>query len=100
MRWNERLYFGVSLEGKEEEIKRSVEEGTASRSLRLIMPAGNGTDQLDIRRASDDLPEDALLFGAAKGRRECIELIVRITQDCVETTGGADLLAFLTGRSS
>ncbi|MCH4034311.1 MAG: hypothetical protein LKE85_10025 [Lachnospiraceae bacterium] len=38
---------------------------------------------------------DLFVVGLAEGRAEAIELIARITRDCIAATGGTDLKAFL-----
>ncbi len=39
-----------------------------------------------------------MIIGIAEGRAEALELVRRITQECVEKTGGADLVPFLARR--
>ena len=41
-----------------------------------------------------------MIIGIAEGRTEALELVCRITQECVEKTGGADLVPFLAKRDS
>lgn len=41
-----------------------------------------------------------MIIGIAEGRTEALELVRRITQECVEKTGGADLVPFLAKRDS
>ena len=38
---------------------------------------------------------DLLVIGLAEGRAEAIDLIQKITEDCIAATGGTDLKAFL-----
>ena len=41
-----------------------------------------------------------MVIGIAEGRAETLELVRRIVQDCLDETGGLDLVAFLAGRDS
>lgn len=41
-----------------------------------------------------------MVIGIAEGRAEALELVRRIVQDCLDETGGLELVPFLAGRDS
>ena len=41
-----------------------------------------------------------MIIGIAQGRMAALELVRRIVQECVEKTGGADLVPFLAKRDA
>ncbi len=94
MEWSERLYVGASLKKKAEAVKAALEEGSAPVQVRVITPAANGADLLDIWRGAL-CPKDSLVLGIAGSKREAFELVRQIAEDCFKETQDADLRSFL-----
>ena len=76
-------------------------------SQELISPAGSGSLQgqlLMFHRANLQQPYEKkhcpMIIGIAQGRMAALELVRRIVQECVEKTGGADLVPFLAKRDA
>lgn len=73
----------------------------------LISPAGSGSLQgqlLMFHCANLQQPYEKkhcpMIIGIAQGRMAALELVRRIVQECVEKTGGADLVPFLAKRDA
>lgn len=76
-------------------------------SQELISPAGSGSLQgqlLMFHCANLQQPYEKkhcpMIIGIAQGRMAALELVRRIVQECVEKTGGADLVPFLAKRDA
>lgn len=76
-------------------------------SQELISPAGSGSLQgqlLMFHCANLQQPYEKkhcpMIIGIAQGRVAALELVRRIVQECVEKTGGADLVLFLAKRDA
>lgn len=74
---------------------------------KLISPAGSGSLQgqlLMFHCANLQQPYEKkhcpMIIGIAQGRMAALELVRRIVQECVEKTGGADLVPFLAKRDA
>ena len=76
-------------------------------SQELISQAGSGSLQgqlLMFHCANLQQPYEKkhcpMIIGIAQGRMAALELVRRIVQECVEKTGGADLVPFLAKRDA
>lgn len=76
-------------------------------SQELIFQAGSGSLQgqlLMFHCANLQQPYEKkhcpMIIGIAQGRMAALELVRRIVQECVEKTGGADLVPFLAKRDA
>ena len=76
-------------------------------SQELISPAGSGSLQgqlLMFHCVNLQQPYEKkhcpMIIGIAQGRMAALELVRRMVQECVEKTGGADLVPFLAKRDA
>ncbi len=105
MKWAEQITLGESLEKEGTAYwQQQVEQGEVNLRLRIITLAANGVDYLDIRPAlgwahrSAELA-DPLIVGMAKGKKEALELVRSLVEQCYRETGHADVRAYLLQRS-
>ena len=83
MKWYEDLFVGERVKEHAQQIREKMEAGEDPGHVWVIMPAANGKDLFDIRRASDLHKEyfrgkDPLIIGLAKNRDEAIMMIPQI----------------------
>ena len=96
-------YFGEKAKEKKNKILRSVAKGKVLPGLYLITFAKSGRDQLDMLPSEnlalpfirDHLPA---VVGFALGRKEALDLVVRIAAETFRNTGNCDMRAWLAGR--
>lgn len=96
----EPLYLSESVKGESRKIIKALRKGRADIGYFALTLAENGTDHIDVI-ASGYLKQKILLeklpplIGLSVTRAEAMDLIVRITDDCLRETGGTDLRAYL-----
>ena len=105
MQWLENLYLSDSVKENEKELREGLEKGNFSQKLWVISIPICPKDQLDIRKANTlayhDLWETIpMIVGMAGTKKEAIELVERITKDCLRSRGDALLREFLTGKGT
>lgn len=104
MRFMKHLYVGENAERVKTRILRSIHRKKPQTDAYVIVPALNPADQLDILHANFLLQplyqrqEDLVILGIAESKREAVNLILRITDDCLQDSGSPDLKAYLSRR--
>lgn len=101
--WYEPLYLDGHLRKREKSLRKRLNEGRVDVGHYLITLSSNPADNLDIISTSflvqpalyDRLP---MVVGLASSKKEAMRLVLRITDDCLSATGGADLRAFLLAK--
>ena len=100
LEWYDPLYVGDGVRRYVRKIKKRISSGRTDVGHYLITLAANGTDELDIISTTfleqkilrDHLP---MIVGIAADRKEAIGLAVRITSDCLESTGDVHIREWL-----
>lgn len=122
MRWYRNLYLSREVEAQASSIRREMDGGVFRRGVWVLTLCANGTDYLDIRRASTlsaaeeegdgthfaasapgpagvrSREEEVCILGLAASRREAIALAQEMARDCLLDTGDADLRSWFTRR--
>lgn len=97
MNWHKNMYTGASLQQREAQLRRQLDNGDTDVKAYVITEAVNPEDQLDIRQAGDfirrygDDPKGPAVVGIAANRKEAVTLLREIVENCVAHTGKADL---------
>ncbi len=100
--WNKTLYVGTEASKYEKRIRKRLDRGKSVIGHYLITIAEGQNDELDLI-STTLLTQDILrariplIVGLAYDRREALDLLVRITDDCVRETGGAQIRKWLLG---
>lgn len=104
MRWMNHLYIGDRAGSREKEIRAAIRGRKRTTDAYVLMPAANPENQVDILHANflrqawfQNQPE-LTIVGIASGKPDAVNLLMRITDECVRMTGGADLRGFLAKR--
>ncbi len=102
VKWYHSLYISEHAHKHEKQIRRQLNSGHASFRQYIITLASNGTDMLDIISGlflPDSLIRRGLpmVVGIADTKKEAVELVIRMTEDCLEKQGNPDLRAFFSG---
>lgn len=98
--WSASLYTGDEIRRYEKKIRKKLNAGKTVIGHYLITIASNGKDELDIIPTSL-LAQQALcghlpmIVGLAYDRKEAMELVVRIVNDCMEKTGRPEIRKWL-----
>lgn len=101
LRYASNLYLGDSIASEKlDKLKRKLEKKPLLANVYLITPARNPADQLDIFDARQLVQphyknEEFLVLGIASGYEEALQLIQRITGECLETRGDCNLREYL-----
>lgn len=104
MRWMNHLYTGDRASLREKELKARIRDRKWSADTYVLMPASNPRDQVDIlhanflRQAHYRSQRELTIVGIASGKQDALNLVMRITDECLRLTGGADLRSFLEAR--
>ncbi len=101
MKWHSPLYVGDSLRDRKAEVTSMIEDGSCDPRIRIVTLASNGQDLLDIRQgagwaarcAEADQP---LILGIAGSRREALQLVQMMVEECWLLQGNADLRQFFS----
>ena len=99
MRYCNRLYLGQSAERYEKRIRARLDAGKTDTGHYLITLASNGTDMRDIigtgflvqPSLARHLP---MIVGIARTKKEAIDMVVQMVDDCLRSRGDCDLRAF------
>ena len=102
LRWRKDLYIGEGAAPELRRIKRRLDADRTVSGFHLITLASNENDELDIIRSEfvsqralrERLP---LIVGVASGRREALDIVVKIADECVRDTGGPGIRRYLEG---
>ncbi len=100
MRQHRKIYRGVSLDRRDDEVHKVLEGRETHTDIYVISQAVNREDQLDIRRADDfirrfgDDTDSPCIVGLAGDREEALALLRVMAEDCVAQTGKADLRSY------
>ncbi len=102
--YHSNLYLSESINyGDIFKIKAKLKKTPATTDVFLITRALNTEDQLDIFH-SRYLPQKfydshpLYVFGITKTKDEALQLVEKITQECIAKRGDADLIAYLIGE--
>lgn len=104
MRWMNHLYTGDRASLREKELKAGIRDRKWSADTYVLMPASNPRDQVDIlhanflRQPHYRNQRELTIIGIASGKQDALNLLMRITDECVRLTGGADLRSYLEKR--
>lgn len=104
MRFYDKLYVGESIKHPSR-VKWKLRVAAGQFNVHLITISNAGMNQLEcfhngLLKQKVFRRQDLYVVGIAGCYEEAISLICRITQDCVDATGGADIKAFLLNESS
>ena len=105
LKWSTNLYVGPSVARYSRRIRKRLDEGKSDVGHYLLTLAANENDELDILETfflSQETIRDRLpaIVGIAGTKKEALELARKITEDCVQETGGADLRRYLQKKGS
>ncbi len=101
MNWYRNLYLGDSLYGEKQSLISNVEAGTNIHGLFLVVlrldDARNQLEILPQRQLFVRLPdpESYRIIGAALGKSEAEQLVLKLTEEVYQKTGTADLRGYL-----
>lgn len=103
MIWNQKLYIGESIVGKEAKIKWKIQHNAGQCHIYVLTLASNPQNLLDIIPAEELLqkvyPKEHLrVVGLAKGYREAIMLAGSIVEEVYRTTGTTKVREYLLQR--
>lgn len=104
MRFHKKLYVGESIKDLKR-VKWKLRVGAGQFDVHLITISQNGDNQLEcfhngLLKQKVFRKQKHIVVGVAGSGEEAFDLIKRITDDCVKTTGTADIKAFLLNESS
>ncbi len=103
MEFLSQLYWGEGIpEEYYPEIKKSIERGFAKKDY-VVITLCEGADQLELYSGAASQKhgfryDDKTVAGIASNREEALEMVRRITEECFEKRGDANLKAFLKAR--
>lgn len=95
------LYLGEGIASEKlDKIKKRLEKKPLLANVYLITPSRNPSDQLDIFDARQLVQphykdEEFLILGIASGYEDALQLIERITKECLEVRGDCNLREYL-----
>ena len=100
MIWNQKLYVGKSIEGKEAKIKWKVQHNAGQCCIYILTFASNPQNLLDIIPAEELLqkayPKEHLrVVGMARGYHEAIMLAGSIVEEVYRSTGTTKVREYL-----
>ncbi len=103
MQYYHNLYVSSSLQGKQEQILKNIQNNTIQFNKYLIVLKEFGKNPLEIYdsvlRVQKLLQDDhVLLVGVADGYDEALELTRRITQEVYDATAGTDIKGYLISQ--
>ena len=98
--WYDPLYVGPKAERQVGKIRKRLDKGKTDPGHYLVTLAANGTDELDIinsgfltwKNVYNHLP---MVMGVGADRAEALDIAGRIIEDCLHSTGGTDVRAFI-----
>lgn len=104
MHFYERLYVGESIKNPTR-TKLKIRICAGQFNVHLITLSQNGTNQLEcfhngLLKQKIFRRQDHYIVGIAANYEEALDMICRITQECVEATGTADIKSYLLNRST
>ncbi len=104
MRFYDKLYLGESIKHPLV-TKWKLRVAAGQFQVYVIVISNNGDNQLEcfhnaLLKQKSFHKQDFLIVGIAGNYKEAVELITRITQDCVSKTGSGNLKEFLLNEIS
>ncbi len=104
LNWFPELYITDAAGRDSDRVIEKLNKGKLVRGRHLITLASNPADQLDIvntfwlkqKQCAKHLPP---VVGLAASYEDALELVIRITEECLAETGDADLRSYVQGRS-
>lgn len=101
MKWMKDFYVGDRALKLKKKIVRGIRWRRPLPDAYILTIASNPRNQIDILRAyilrqpyfrkNDDI----VIIGIAKGHQDALDLMLRITDECVRRTGTADVRSYL-----
>ncbi len=105
MRWLRKLYLGEKAAGQAKSLIRTAERGKKSRkdSCCLITLSTYPQGELDLLTFSESRnkawqDQKLMVLGLAADRSEALSLLERMTNECLQGTGGLRLKEYFGGR--
>ena len=101
LKFAQNLYLGEGIAPKKlEKLKKRLNKKPLLANVYLITPARNPADQLDIFDARQLVQphykdEEFLVLGMASGYEDALQLIERITGECLKARGDCNLREYL-----
>lgn len=104
MRFYDHLYVGESIKNPTR-TKFKIRVCAGQFNVHLITLSQNGSNQLEcfhngLLKQKVFRRQDLYVIGIAANYGEAIDLIRRITEECVKATGTADIKSYLLNRST
>ena len=101
--FGKKLYTGKKAAGQRYELVNRLTRGEAPGNVYILTTPSAGGNLLDLypaRILTESYYQQKTLpaIGIAVGREEALELIRTILQECLEETGGTDILSYLRHR--
>ena len=101
LKFAQNLYLGEGIAPEKlDKLKKRLNKKPLLANVYLITPARNPADQLDIFDARQLAPphykdEEFLVLGMASGYEDALQLIERITGECLKARGDCNLREYL-----
>lgn len=97
MKFYKELYIGDTVKDPEK-IKRKLKRHAGT--LVYVICLSKGVDQLEIFHSAYLKQKyyrihPPIIVGIASGYKEAVNIVVKITEECLEQTGGCDLKGYL-----
>lgn len=101
LKFAQNLYLGEGIAPEKlDKLKKRLNKKPLLANVYLITPARNSADQLDIFDARQLVQphykdEEFLVLGIASGYEDALQLIERITGECLKARGDCNLREYL-----
>ncbi len=101
--WYGQLYMGEGAAKYARRIRRRADAGKTDVGHWFITLASNGSDELDLipgwlLSQKNFRARVPMIVGIAADRREALDLVVRIADECYRATGDANIREWLLSR--
>ena len=104
LKFAQNLYLGEGIAPEKlDKLKKRLNKKPLLANVYLITPARNPADQLDIFDARQLVQphykdEEFLVLGMASGYEDALQLIERVTGECLKARGDCNLREYFTTR--
>ena len=101
LKFAQNLYLGEGIAPEKlDKLKKRLNKKPLLANVYLITPARNPADQLDIFDARQSVQphykdEEFLVLGMASGYEDALQLIERVTGECLKARGDCNLREYL-----
>ena len=96
LKFAQNLYLGEGIAPEKlDKLKKRLNKKPLLANVYLITPARNPADQLDIFDARHYKDEEFLVLGMASGYEDALQLIERVTGECLKARGDCNLREYL-----